>query len=75
MPKTTMNESTAVRASRWKSCSAIAGRIVRSSPTIAPTNALITTSRENWARFSRIPSIGCSGDEAVVIPDPYDRLI
>src|SRR6267143_2800882 len=34
----------------------MAGRIARSSPTIAPTNALMTTSSANCGRFSRRPS-------------------
>src|SRR5438094_5505690 len=50
-----MKESTAARAARWKSCSAIAGKMLRSMPTIAPTKALTTTRRENCARFARSP--------------------
>src|SRR5215203_3803794 len=55
-PKATMNESTATLDPRPKSCSPISGRVERSSPTIAPTNALTATSSENCARFSRRPS-------------------
>src|SRR5690348_14173513 len=51
-----MNESTAVRATKWNSVSAIVGRMLRSIPTIAPTNALTTTSRVNCAAFARNPS-------------------
>ena len=42
------------------SCSAIAGRILRSMPTIAPTNALTTMSSVNCARFAFSPRTGCS---------------
>ena len=55
-PKATMNESTAALDPSPKSCSPISGRVERSRPTIAPTNALIATSSENCARFSRSPS-------------------
>src|SRR5262245_14448676 len=50
-----MNDSTAARAASWNSASATAGRIARSIPTIAPTNAFTTTSRENWPRLARRP--------------------
>ena len=40
------------------SSSASTGSTLRSSPTIAPTNALTRTSSENWPRFSRIPRRG-----------------
>ena len=54
-----MNDSTAERAARWNSCSAMAGRMLRSMPIIAPTNALTTTSKENCAKFSRKPRRSC----------------
>jgi hypothetical protein len=67
-PNTTMNDSTAARAASWKSCSATAGRIARSMPTIAPTNAFTTTSRANWPRLARRPRLTSerSGDEVVI---------
>src|SRR5215217_596753 len=55
-PKATMNESSAALDPSPKSCSPISGRVERSRPTIAPTNALIATSSENCARFWRRPS-------------------
>src|SRR5215207_7481452 len=51
-----MNDSTAALEARSKSAWPISGRVERSSPTIAPTNALSATSSENCARFSRSPS-------------------
>jgi hypothetical protein len=42
-----MKERIAARAAMWNSCSAMAGRILRSRPTIAPTKALTRTSKEN----------------------------
>ena len=47
-----------------ESCSAIAGRMLRSMPTMAPTNALTTTSSENCAAFSRKPSRMTAGRSA-----------
>src|SRR5438874_483090 len=38
------------------SCSPRTGKIARSSPTIAPTNALTTTSNANCIQFARSPS-------------------
>src|SRR5688572_3876051 len=55
-PNATMNESTAALDPSPKSCSPISGRVERSRPTIAPTNALIATNSENCARFWRRPS-------------------
>src|SRR5215203_2867869 len=55
-PNATINESTAVLDPSPKSCSPISGRVERSRPTIAPTNALIETNSENCARFWRRPS-------------------
>jgi hypothetical protein len=57
-PKLTMNEVIAVFEVRPNSCSPRSGSTVRSSPTIAPTKALSSTSRENWGRFSLRPSRG-----------------
>ena len=55
-PKATMNDRTAVSEPRPKSWRPISGSVERSSPTIAPTNALTATSNENCAAFSRRPS-------------------
>ena len=55
IPKVAMNERIAVFEARPKSSSAMSGRTVRSSPTVAPTKALTNTSSENWGRFSRKP--------------------
>src|SRR5688500_2300427 len=57
MPNNMMKESRAVLAARWKSCSAMAGKMLRSRPTMAPTNALTSTSSENCAAFARSPSL------------------
>ena len=51
-----MNDSTAALEVSPKSLWPISGSVERSSPTIAPTNALTATSSENCARFSRSPS-------------------
>ncbi|HEY6179261.1 MAG TPA: hypothetical protein VIX73_32625 [Kofleriaceae bacterium] len=59
-----MNDSIAARATSWKSCSAIAGKMERSIPTMAPTNAFTTTSSENWPRLAVRPSF-TSGCESV----------
>ena len=50
------NESTAVLATSKNSSSAMAGRMLRSMPTIAPTNAFTIMSSINCVRFSRSPS-------------------
>ena len=42
------------------SFSAISGSILRSSPTIPPTKALMITSRVNCLQFSLSPSCMCS---------------
>src|SRR5215216_3129804 len=55
-PKATMNERTAALEPTPKSSLPISGSVERSSPTIAPTKALMATSRLNWAAFSRRPS-------------------
>ena len=54
-PKATMNDSTAALEPRPKSSRPISGSVERSSPTIAPTNALIATSSENCARVLAQP--------------------
>ena len=51
-----MKDKIAVLPARPKLSSAIAGKMLRSMPTIAPTKALTRTSRENCAQFSRMPS-------------------
>src|SRR3954468_4497036 len=55
-PKATMNDSTAALEATPNSSRPMIGSVERSRPTIAPTNALIATSSENCARFSRNPS-------------------
>ncbi len=55
-PKATMNDRTAALEASPKSVRPMSGSVERSRPTIAPTNALIATSSENCARFSRRPS-------------------
>src|SRR5437588_2279048 len=55
-PKATMNDSTAALEARWKLSRPIRGSVGRSSPTIAPTNAVTATSSANRALFSRSPS-------------------
>ena len=54
-PKVTMNERTAVREVRRKSCSASSGSTARSMPTMPPTKALMTTSSVNCCQFARRP--------------------
>src|SRR3989304_797532 len=56
-PKLTMNDTMAVSEVSPNSCSPMSGTTVRSSPTMAPTKALIRTRRENCPRFSRRPSL------------------
>src|SRR5215217_1941190 len=55
-PKETMNEKMAVLRTSPNSCEPMSGTTVRSRPTIPPTKALISTSKENWPAFSRNPS-------------------
>src|SRR5688572_20614452 len=55
-PNATMKESTAALDVRSKSSSPTSGSVERSSPTIAPTKALRTTSSANCGVFSRSPS-------------------
>ena len=54
-PNVTMNERTAVREVRPKSCSASRGRTARSRPTMPPTNALMTTSSTNCRQLALRP--------------------
>src|SRR5262245_51473346 len=54
----------AVLSSRPNSCVPISGTTVRSSPTIPPTQALITINSANCTRLARMPSR--SDDMAVV---------
>src|SRR5258708_3982496 len=61
-PKLTMKESPAVAEASPNSRAPRSGTTSRSSPTMAPTNALMSTSRRNWPRLARRPSIG---DDAV----------
>src|SRR5678815_3034723 len=54
-PNVAMNESAALRDTIPKSRSAMSGRTVRSSPTIAPTNALTATNSQNCRQLARRP--------------------
>ena len=54
-PKPTRNESVAALDARPNSACASSGSTARSSPTIAPTNALTTTRRANWRQLARRP--------------------
>ncbi len=56
MPKLTMNEVTAAAEASWNVSLPISGTSVRSSPTMPPTNALISTRSANCCQFSRSPS-------------------
>lgn len=56
-----MNERTLAFAALWNSLSAIAGKMVLSIPTMAPTKAFTTTRRENGAQFARSPNAGGGG--------------
>src|SRR6266849_1460780 len=68
-PKLTMKERMAAFDARPNSRSASNGSTARSSPTIPPTNALTTTSSENWRQFRLNPRAkpasagGASGGE------------
>src|SRR5438552_971807 len=55
IPNVSRNERMLAREAMPNSCSARSGRMERSIPTMAPTNALITSSSENCPRFSRRP--------------------
>src|SRR3954471_244850 len=55
-PNATMKERTAALEATPNSSRPMIGSVERSRPTIAPTKALIATSSENCARFSRNPS-------------------
>src|SRR2546425_5893765 len=56
MPKLTRKESTTVFETSPKSAWAMSGTTVRSSPTIAPTKPLTTTSSVNWRQLAPRPS-------------------
>src|SRR2546425_6871054 len=69
MPKLTRKERTTVFETSPKSAWAMSGTTVRSSPTIAPTKALTTTSSVNWRQLAPRPSRGgdgVSGDGAAI---------
>src|SRR3989442_10976921 len=69
MPKLTRKERTTVFDTSPKSASAMSGTTVRSSPTIAPTKALTTTSSVNWRQLAPRPSRmgdGVSGNGAAI---------
>src|SRR3989475_6549977 len=69
MPKLTRKERTTVFETSPKSASAMSGTTVRSSPTIAPTKALTTTSSVNWRQLAPRPSRmgdGVSGNGAAI---------
>src|SRR5262249_7148854 len=68
-PKATMNDSTAERADSPSSSTAIAGRMLRSMPIMAPTQPLTRTRRANWPRFSRMPRRIEAGGAATDQPD------
>src|SRR5258706_4304009 len=59
-PKLTMKESPAVAEARPNWRAPRSGTTSRSSPTMAPTNALMSTSRRNWPRLARSPSVGAA---------------
>src|SRR2546425_9853450 len=56
IPKLTRKDSTTVFETSPKSAWAMSGTTVRSSPTIAPTKALTTTSSVNWRQLAPRPS-------------------
>src|SRR5712691_12138882 len=56
MPKLTKKDRTTVLETSPKSARAMSGTTVRSSPTMAPTKALITTRRVNWRQLAPRPS-------------------
>src|SRR5437667_4420259 len=69
MPKLTRKERTTVFETSPRSAWAMSGTMVRSSPTIAPTKALTTTSSVNWPQFAPRPSRmgdGASGNGAAI---------
>src|ERR1051325_9103518 len=71
-----MNDRMAVRAARWNSLSASGDRMLRSIPTIAPTKALTSTRRENWARLARRPSrtVAVASDARGLLTPPLVRV-
>ena len=68
-PKVAMNESAALLEASPNSRSASRGRTVRSSPTVAPTKALTSTSSQNWRQLVRRPRPG--GLPAVIVQLSY----
>src|SRR5438093_8858224 len=69
IPKLTRKERTRVFETSPKSAWAMSGTTVRSSPTIAPTKALTTTSSANWRQLAPRPSRmgdGVSGNGAAI---------
>src|SRR5438445_659950 len=69
MPKLIRKERTTVFETSPKSAWAMSGTTVRSSPTIAPTKALTTTSSVNWRQLAPRPSRmgdGVSGNGAAI---------
>src|SRR2546422_2655699 len=69
MPKLTRKDRTTVFETSPKSAWAMSGTTVRSSPTIAPTKALTTTSSVNWRQLAPRPSRtgdGVSGNGAAI---------
>src|SRR5438132_6746023 len=69
VPKLRRKERTTVFETSPKSAWAMSGTTVRSSPTIAPTNALTTTSSVNWRQLALRPSRmgdGVSGNGAAI---------
>src|SRR2546429_2056602 len=69
MPKLTRKERTTVFETSPKSAWAMSGTTVSSSPTIAPTKALTTTSSVNWRQLAPRPSRmgdGASGNGAAI---------
>src|SRR2546421_5422027 len=69
MPKLIRKERTTVFETSPKSSWAMRGTTVRSSPTIAPTKALTTTSSVNWRQLAPRPSRmgdGVSGNGAAI---------
>jgi len=88
-PKLMMNEVTATVEASWKVSLPISGTSVRSSPTMPPTKALMTTRRLNCCQFWRSPRAmrGCAAaarasvasTTAVIPPQlpavPYSRPV
>src|SRR5262249_52054242 len=58
MPKLMMKERTVVAEAILNSCAPISGTTVLCNPTIPPTKALMSTSRENCSQFAQ-PEYDC----------------